>query len=89
VKAGSQPFYLVLDPELLFFERGDPVFIPIGAGHLGVYAVFEFSVLIGQMIDMPLQCHARTSSFQAVNLSTKTGLCHLLNLALSPLAYDM
>jgi hypothetical protein len=62
--AAKQAFDLVLYSKLLFFERCNPDLIPIGTSHFGADRVFEFLVLIGQMIDMPLQCHACTSFFQ-------------------------
>ena len=35
VDGASQPLELVLDSEFLFFQGGDPHFIPIGIGHFG------------------------------------------------------
>jgi len=61
VNAGSQAFELVFDPEFLFFESGDPDFIPVRVGHFGVYELFEFLMLFREILDGPLQCHACTS----------------------------
>ena len=62
MNAASQSFEFVLDAEFFFFEGGDPYFIQIGAGHFVVYAFFEFLMFFGKFLDMPLQCHACTSS---------------------------
>ena len=52
VNGASQPLELILNSEFLFFKRGNAHFIPIGIGHFGLYDVLDFSVLIGQMLDM-------------------------------------
>jgi hypothetical protein len=52
VYGASQPLELILNSEFLFFQRGDAQFIPIGIGHFGLDNILDFSVLIGQMLDM-------------------------------------
>ena len=58
----SEAFQRVFYSEFFFFERRDPAFIPIGAGHFGGDDFFEFTMLIGQMVDLCFWRHAFTSS---------------------------
>jgi hypothetical protein len=47
-----QAFQFIFYSELLFFESRDPGFIPIGVGHFSGDDFFEFSMLIGQMVEL-------------------------------------
>ena len=47
-----QAFQFVFYSKFLFFERRDPGFIPIGVGHFSGDDFFEFSMLIGQMVEL-------------------------------------
>jgi len=62
MNAVSKAFELVFYSELFFFEGCDRDFIPVGVGHFVVDAFFESLMFFGQFLDMPLQCHACTSS---------------------------
>jgi hypothetical protein len=64
VDRGSKPLELVFNSEFLLFQGGDAHLIPIGIGHLALYNVFDFFVLVGQMIDVSLYRHACTSSME-------------------------
>ena len=61
MNVASQPFQLVFYSEFLFFEGRDPVLVPIRMRHLVFDKLFKFLMLFGQLVDMPLQCHSRTS----------------------------
>jgi hypothetical protein len=47
-----QAFQFIFYSELLFFESRDPGFVPIGVGHFSGDDFFEFSMLIGQMVEL-------------------------------------
>ncbi len=54
MNAASEAFELVFYSELLFFQRGDPDFVPVGVAHLVFDELLEFLMLVGQFFDMPL-----------------------------------
>ena len=49
---GFEPFQFVLYSEFLLFEGRDPGFIPVGVGHFSGNDIFQFFVLISQMLDL-------------------------------------
>ena len=54
MNAASEAFKLVFYSKLLFFERRDPCLVPIGMGHFRGDNLFQFFMLICQMLDLSL-----------------------------------
>ena len=63
MNAAFEAFEFVFYSKLLFFERRDPGFVPIGVGHFSGDNFFKFSMLYCQMLDLSLLSHATPHRF--------------------------